>query len=264
MSLPVVKFERPPVVEVVFGVAFRDVPGYTTARAGEFWQSLKSEYGLTEDQPPIPPVTEAFDEEASVELTWGALPPMRRTWFITADRLRLIQVQADRFHYNRKRTPSQQYVHYSESKKEFQRELDRFKGFLVQTCQGEFAPRQYELTYVNVIPQGGPFQSLRDIGNVFRDIQWTPGNKNILGDPESTQWKTSFRMPNQQGRLHVQLANGVVAGKGGGAVGLQLQLTARGYSKDTSTWFDTAHSWIVNAFADLTTAEMQKFWGRVS
>ncbi len=265
MNLPAVKFERPPIIEVAFGVTFRAIPNFTSARVGEYWKTVQSDYPKTVDQPPLAQVTEAFDEVPAIELSFGPLPPMRRAHFIAADELSLIQVQADRFHFNRRRTPPQQYVHFSQTKPMFETEFGRFQEFIKTSCGAELTPRQFELTYVNVIPAEGPLLGLNGLGEVFRNLSWSTADKTVLGTMENVQWQASFRMPNQQGRLHVHLANGVLNTKDGTEkLGLQLQITVRGYSKAMSEWFDLAHGWIVNAFADLTTDTMHKYWGRVN
>jgi len=147
----------------------------------------------------------------------------------------------------------------------FETEFGRFQEFIKTSCGAELTPRQFELTYVNVIPAEGPLLGLNGLGEVFRNLSWSTADKTVLGTMENVQWQASFRMPNQQGRLHVHLANGVLNTKDGTEkLGLQLQITVRGYSKAMSEWFDLAHGWIVNAFADLTTDTMHKYWGRVN
>ena len=46
-------FERPPIDEVVLGLEFRRLEGFTQAHLGELWSEIKAEYPRTEDHPAL-------------------------------------------------------------------------------------------------------------------------------------------------------------------------------------------------------------------
>jgi uncharacterized protein (TIGR04255 family) len=96
-------FRNPPVVEVVFGVMFSESPAFTSAHVGEYWSTVKESYPKTADHPPLDQVLESLDRPGGLQFQLAALPPLRRAWFASIDGKNLVQVQADRFHYNVKR-----------------------------------------------------------------------------------------------------------------------------------------------------------------
>ena len=111
---------------------------------------------------------------------------------------------------------------------------------------------QYELTYVNHIPVGDGWETLADIGSVFRDLTWAESH-DFLPAPEGLQWQSQFRMPNTSGRLHVKINKGVRRTDSKSL--LLCELTARGIDaeKSMSEWFELGREWIVRGFTDLTT-----------
>jgi uncharacterized protein (TIGR04255 family) len=253
-----ITFERPPIVEVAFGVSFLEDPAFSAAQVGKYWTEIQAEFPQTSDRPPVDPHHEQFDDQPSeVQFQLSSMPPLRRTWFEREDRAQLIQVQANRFNFNvRSRTGP--YERFATTHPMFQSAWSKFAGFLGQLAGSEPAPTQYELAYVNHIPVEGPFTSMKDIGKVFRDVTWSESGKTLLGAPQQVSWRASFEMPEKQGRLHVDLSTGRMKGN----PGLRLTMLARGYRKDSmSAWFEVAHEWIVKGFKELTTPEMHQHWG---
>jgi hypothetical protein len=123
---------------------------------------------------------------------------------------------------------------------------------------------QYELTYVNQIPQGDAWSNLEDIGKVFPDFAWKANPQRFLSYPQSISWATVFELPDELGRLHASVKYAVLNNH----PSLLFELTMRGIGSYTSrealqNWFDIGHEWIVCAFADLTDEEIQtKIWKR--
>jgi uncharacterized protein (TIGR04255 family) len=87
---PLPKYDQPPVVEVVISVFFKPLPGFKTAHFGRFWK-MNEGYPLTEDQAPL---------AEAIPLEFVQLPPLRRVFFVTADKSYLMQVQPDFFAHN--------------------------------------------------------------------------------------------------------------------------------------------------------------------
>jgi hypothetical protein len=148
----------------------------------------------------------------------------------------------------------------------FQKHLSSLQAFLNETSLGTITPLQYEMTYVNHIPQGDGWEAVRDIGKVFPDFTWQANEQRFLPIPDGINWRTSFLLPNRTGRLHVKIQNG--PRRDDGRPLLLFELTARGIGNETSSeamwsWFDLAHEWIVRGFTDLTNCEVQKnLWRR--
>ena len=125
--------------------------------------------------------------------------------------------------------------------------LDCFETFLQENKLGEVVPRQYEMTYVNHIPLNEGRETLRDVGKVFPDFAWRVKEDRFLSVPGSINWRTSFPLPNREGRLHATLRS-ATRNSDGQPIFL-FELTARGMNKDSSPegmwrWFDLAREWI--------------------
>jgi uncharacterized protein (TIGR04255 family) len=188
-----------------------------------------------------------------------ALPPIRRSWLINAEGTHLIQLQEDRFLFNWKRTAeSSAYPHYESVVADFRRQWLRYKEFLDAEGVGPLTLAQLEMTYFNFWPGGTA---------LLRDYQRDVMSERFLGVPEAVNWKVVHTLPDSCGRLHISAAsarNAVSNEKG-----IRLDLTARGLPKDLSdasceAWFDLAHEWITHGFADITTSDAHKAWGRTA
>ena len=120
-------------------------------------------------------------EMASFEEIFG----LTRTWFETSDGNGLIQVQRDRFLHNwKKERDIDVYPHYDYVIGNFRRCLEKFEAFLQENKLGSIDPVQYELTYINHVPQGEGWSTFGDLGNVFPDFSWRSA-KRFLPQPEA-------------------------------------------------------------------------------
>ena len=261
-----VKFERPPIVEVVCGVSFELPKPLTAAYVGLFWSKMRREYPNTLDQPPIPMTIEGATGSGGVEVQFVAMPPMRRTFFGSRDGRHLIQVQDDRFLLNWKRVEdADHYPSYANVIRKFHSQYGVFCSFLKDAQLGSPRVTQLELTYVNIIDLAP--DAISPSSNVLVDHLPSGGDR-FLPKAESINWQTSYALPSQSGRLHTVAQNARHA-KSGAPV-LRLDLTARGLPKSTasdscSAWFDMAHDWITHGFADITSPEVQQtVWRRTS
>ena len=174
----------------------------------------------------------------------------------------IVQVQRDRFLHNWKKVaPDDQYPRYTQVIEMFRERLKAFEEFLAESQLGPIEPLQYEMTYVNHIPQRDGWTSLADVGNVFPDFTRRTDSGRFLPEPEQLNWRTSFLLPVQQGRLHAVVRR--VQRTSDNKPMLLFELTARGMPDDTIreamwSWFDLAHEWIVRGFTDLTSHEVRK------
>jgi uncharacterized protein (TIGR04255 family) len=261
------EYEKPPVTEVVCGILFKTIEALLVPHFGMLWERFKPEYPGCQELAPIAPTIERFGELAQAELQLSDIPPLPRIWFLHDNNNEIIQVQRDRFLYNwRKTEPEDEYPRYRSVIRKFQTHLSKFQTFLGEIDLGTITPVQYELTYVNHIPQGDGWDEFSDIGKVFPDCTWQGRRSRFLPFPEGINWRTSFTLPNFAGRLHVRIQKGIRR-KDGHPL-LLFELTGRGIGSHTSldemwTWFDLAHEWIVHGFADLTAPQIQKsVWRR--
>jgi uncharacterized protein (TIGR04255 family) len=251
---------------VACSVLFPSLEGLLSPHVGLLWQRFQPEYPFCDDVVPIPPRVEVFkNQDVESQLKLSSIPPLPRAWFINQNGTRIIQIQRDRFVHNwRKTETDSEYPRYDRLIKDFQKHLAEFDDFLTEAELGQVQPIQYELTYVNQIPQGQAWLTLEDIGKIFPDVSWKAGSSRFLSHPQSISWVAVFDLPDELGRLHASVKLGVLNEK----PTLLFDLTVRGLGNYTSrdtlqNWFDEAHKWIVCAFADLTDKEMQtKTWKR--
>ncbi|MCX5910267.1 MAG: hypothetical protein NTY64_24610 [Deltaproteobacteria bacterium] len=143
----------------------------------------------------------------------------------------------------------------------FHKCLTQFQEFLRENDIESVVPIQYELTYINHIPKCQGWYSLSEIGKLFPDFSFRDIKDRFLPEPEDINWRMSFPFPDQAGRLHVTIRQGVSRETLQPLI--SLQLNARGFSNILEKWFDLAHKWIVYGFSDLTELEVQKqIWKR--
>jgi uncharacterized protein (TIGR04255 family) len=255
------EYENPPVDEVVCGVLFEPLKTLLLPHFGLLWEKkFRQEYPRCEEKPPLIPIVEGFGDILAQQTEVAELP-LPRVWFMHDDG-RIIQVQRDRFLHNwRKLQPTDEYPRYRKVFQIFQNHFASFQDFLKDIQVGPVVPRQYEMTYVNVIPQGEGWETDNDIGKVFRDFCWQSDRQRFLPHPDSIDWRTSFSLPNQAGRLRMHIQSGIRRSDKRRV--FRFELTARGIGNETSPekmheWFDLAHEWIVRGFADSTGPQIQR------
>jgi uncharacterized protein (TIGR04255 family) len=260
-----VKFDKPPVVEVACGVLFVSPGPISTAHIGAFWNRVKSSFPRVEDAPPLSQIVEQAGQLVT-EFEWSELPPMRRTWMLSANGSSLIQIQQDRFLFNWKRTLDQDvYPSYDSVIADFERYFSEFMTFLEETGVSRPTCRQYDLTYINFVPAS---LGLDKVGptKILVDHRRAQVANRFLPEPEAFNWTSSYSLPEGMGRLHVSAQSAISHTTAERAV--RLDMVARGMPKEDSAqamrkWFDLAHEWITQGFADSTSEELQTdFWKR--
>ncbi len=265
-----IQFNNPPVVEVVCGVQFNELNKLYAPHLGLYWEQIRKEFPKIDEVAPIDPKIEGFGPTQTMAFGFADRPPLPRTWFISGNELNLIQVQRDRFLYNWKRDHDDdvKYPSYDKVIVEFENQLDVFCNFVMAEDIGKLDFHQYELTYINVIAaKEGSLSEAIDKG-VLTDFVRERDRDRFLPEPETSQWRASFRMPEDQGRLHIVAQP---ARKTGVDLDfIRLEITARGIPKDNNranlrNWFDLAHKWITHGFVDITSSEIQKdVWRKTS
>jgi uncharacterized protein (TIGR04255 family) len=259
-------YRKPPINEVVCGVQFEEIPGFSSIHYGRLLQRIAADYPSTEDQPPL---AEVFEVESGreVQMQQGILtiPPLRRVWYIDPSGNYLLQVQPSRFHANwRHRRDEDEYPRFEAA---YDRFLGGWKAFLEFLDAEKLpAPRanQYELTYINHIPEATvPFPAgMEEHLGLFN---WRNAQAlKFLPAPRTAQIRVSFPLPDTKGMLTVAITHGVRKSDKKGLTVMELTArgSARGDTADMSAWFALAHEWIVKGFTDLTTTEAHKRWDR--
>ena len=129
--------------------------------------------------------------------------------------------------------------------------------------QGLSQPRltRYELTYVNEIEVESETMA-SDVERFVR-LYVSLAHREFLPSPSSVGSNWQFVLPDEKGQLHATLSH-VRKPDGKEAAILALNCFGPAANKNYTMpeWFQTAHEWIVRGFADLTTEEAHRAWGR--
>lgn len=264
------KFDKPPVVEVVFATAFEPVSLSVVDLARFGLERFGEELPIHLEQQPLQMATESFDGAVqnlapTLALLTGA-PPIR-LWFQSKDRSRLVQIQRDWLAYNWQRSPGDDsYPRYTAIEGPFLRTWDEFSDFLVSEGHLPLKARQCELSYINHILPGELWQRPGQLKNVIR-LVGDAGT--FLSEPEDGQIAFRYRMSHEGkdiGRLYIQSSPG--QRRDDLSPVIQLQITARGAPlgegrEGVAEFFEIARQWAVNGFTAVTTDDAQnKLWGR--
>lgn len=262
-SLP--NYDKPPVDEVVCGILFEPIVNFFIPHFGLLWEKFKQDYPRCQEVAPLMPVVEG-PEQITVQEISASEMPLPRVWFLHDDG-RIIQVQRDRFLHNwRKLQPTDEYPRYRTVFEMFQNHFSTFQNFLIENDLGLLIPRQYEMTYVNVIEEDAGWETIEEVNKVFPDFSWGLKTNRFLPSPIGIHWRTTFPLPNHAGRLHMDVQTGRRVRDSRRL--FRFEITARGIGSVPSVesmqdWFDLAHEWIVRGFTDFTGSEIQTtIWGR--
>jgi uncharacterized protein (TIGR04255 family) len=262
-------YDNPPVVETVIGVQFDPVPKLTAAHMGWFWrESLGDEWPNVIETSRIDDAFERF----GAEMQWGQLKkvvlseehPSQRLQFVSQDDERMIQLQNTRFHCNwRKR--GGHYPSYAASIEVFDKAWSSFASFCEKIDVGAIIPNQWEVTYVNHIPQGDAWHTVADLNRVFPGLIF-PGVTldNLTSEDIDASWR--LVLAENLGRLHIKLRH-VRLGRPDGPEAIALSLTARGPIRPDGRstlreGLDVGHAAIVRTFTEMTSNHAHKAWQR--
>lgn len=268
-------YHSPPVVETVVGVQFERLPAFKNAHLGSFWQRLGSrDWPTVIDVSPLPPQVESFSEAAQ----WGrgmrlqlTQDPASRLQIKNRDANRMLQLQNNRFHLNWLGEGGDKYPRYSNVQAEFKSYLDELIGFASDHDLGPIRPDQWEVTYVNHIPQGTVWNTPAD-WKFFSPMNSMPTIEDFA-EAESFGGEWHFAIPDQRGRLHVQWQHGLKShSEDGEREFIRLVLTARGavekpgnvagnVVESVCNGLDLGHDTIVLSFRNLMSDDANKYWG---
>jgi uncharacterized protein (TIGR04255 family) len=262
------KFDRPPVYEVVLGVQFKPLTGFSIPHYGLYWADIREQYPNYEVHPPLSSTVEQFGSEAKNIPQMGVefvQAPDVRAWFVNSADTQLLQVQKDRFLQNwRRKRDTDVYPHYDNLKPKFFEEWEGFCRFLKSVGMEHPDVNQCEVTYVNHIdlaPGSRCYSNLNDVVSCWSGRY----SGNFLSDPESVNFAARYLLPEKAGRLHISMQPAIR--RQDAKEILRLTLTVRGKPNSSELagiqeWLDLGHEWIVRGFSDITTESMHKMWGR--
>jgi uncharacterized protein (TIGR04255 family) len=272
---PSPSFARPPVSEVALAVYFSPSLALRTVHAGMIWERWREAYPRSEDQPVLPPVPpEDFGLPHPVfQVQFIGQPAGFRTWYLSEQGDRVVQIQPDRLVLNwRRLSEPEPYPRYETLRPEFEGLLNNLMDFCAAHEIGTGTIQHAEVSYTNPIPleqvtgPGGAATLLAPWAGKYSD--------DFLPGAEDLGLSLRYRIPHPvtgepAGRLYVQAGSVWKAGTADSPPRptYLLQLFARG---PVANWdmasaiefLDLAHRWVVSGFASLTTVSMHELWGR--
>ena len=256
-------FAEPPLDEVVLGVQFEPVSGYSAVYAKDIWELFRSEFPKVQEQPILPPQFETFggaNAQASLEIHLGEAPVGSRLWFLSEDESHLLQFQSDRFITNwRKRPDLPPYPRFEEIAKAFENNLTKLERHFWANFKHQININQAEVTYINIIliedySEACEWFSLLKDGNLNIDtlnMGFGEVVKSRTGEPFARLYHKieSARSVNSEQRA------------------FRLSLTYKGKPAGNNIasamiFLADAREAVVTRFADITTDKAHQSWGR--
>ncbi len=263
------KYDSPPVVETVLSVQYAPLQHFSSAHAGWFWKNyLDKEWSTVQVVPRLDDQFERFGDEMiwrrSAGLRIAMQPEPDRSQIVRADNERMIQIQDTRFIYNWKKQKGD-YPSYDKLLPEFQQAFSSFKRFADDAGNRPLELNQWEVTYVNLLPKGGLWQTINDLQKIFPALSKPMTTTDNLF-PEDFRGEWRLTIGNNLGRLYITINRGKVGSEKNEEV-ILLQFTARGPLNDENetsfqSGFDLGHQSIVLSFTDMTSEVAHKFWKR--
>lgn len=273
-----VTFRYPPVSEVVLAVQFSEAVVDLEVLAS-FAASVKEEFPHREQHPPLPPVIEDFGIPTGPTFQFQIAPPFElpRSWFVSDDGSRVIQLQGDRLILNwRKSPPDASYPRYNKLRPILDKQLDTLGGLLREAGKPEPTINFCEVTYVNQIdvPGSEPGPSHPDLAEVLRFMLPIAkcSFKFLPSKAEDQNVRTRVRIPgrrdlNQPGGRLLLSCDPVFRLENQRPIFL-LNLSAHVLPEEPSldsAWeaLDIGHEWVVEGFRDVTTKRMHAAWEEI-
>jgi len=259
-----IKFENPPVSEVVIALYHMPILELKAEHIGSYWDTIREKYPLCVQQPIV---TLPAGQPVFLEAVPGEIFPLPRFWFHNSTHPTLIQVQRNAFMLNWRRStglPDFEYPHYEAVARDFWSELENYQRFVQGSVGGKLDPIQRcELTYVNIITPNEVFANEAQLVNVlpptssFYELQTEA--RQLAGINATITYRVSPTL-----LIDLAIRFGRRADTNEVAVGLELK--AHGAPLDLSlegarAWYDAAHDATYKLFLESTAKPVQeKIW----
>jgi uncharacterized protein (TIGR04255 family) len=262
-------FSNPPIVELVLGVQFSPLMNFSAGHLGWFWKKyLSDDWSKSLSVPAISDQFERFDNAQGwnvegLRLLLGGVGLPGRLQITTVTGEHMIQIQPTRFHYNWQKR-DQAYPRYENVFRDFEKSFALFSQFVHDAKElGRLAPNQWEIIYINHVPQGKLWQSPSDWSEVFPGL--FPKTDKIIGiDLENFAGEWHYVISPKQGRLHIATQHGLVGDKPTPV--LVTTFTARGPigpddgMADWRAGLDVGHHAITQSFLQLSSEKAKIHW----
>lgn len=258
MDQPLPSFRKPPVIETALSVQFQPLKRMSNAHLGLFWNRVRATYPKLHDADPIEPQIERFGSDLPrarfPQLRIAASHPAARLRMSSEDGHVMLQLQNGRLVSNWRRLDGgNEYPRWTQVEPQFQAALRELKAFAEAEELGSIEPNQWEVTYLNHLVRGREWNGPADWQEALPGVIGTTSAVSV-GRFETMGSHTHFALPNDAGRLHVELTHGFSGPDEDADELLIVQLTARGgidESRDVSTGLALGREAIVRSFAEI-------------
>ena len=176
----------------------------------------------------------------------------------------MVQIQNGRLIVNWLKGEDNTYPRFSQTGEELRRVFELLKVFLEQNTLDQPRINQWEVTYVNHIPQGVLWKQAEDLKELFPSLLVTSKNTSEY-KLESIEANWRMLLPDNRGRLHVELNHGWKDQNPSSEQVIVLQFTARGpvdieKNQTLESGLNIGHDSIVRTFTESTSAKAHQHW----
>ena len=256
-----IKYENPPIDEIVCDILFDSIKDLRTGHFGILWEKFRPDFPEIEDHILLAPVPEDLETPNKLLLP--------RIWFVHKNENEVVQVQQNRFIHNwRKRQPDDEYPGYEKVIENFERYLSRFQQLLAEENLGNLVARKYELTYIDLIPEGQGWENFDDLEKIFPNLLSLTKQNIFSTGVRGINWQTILNLPNNLGQLQMSIRNGWRVSSDHPLLNIEFKAFSNHPhepmpDEPIRDWFNAAHDTIIKLFSNLISDEIQeKFWGR--
>lgn len=263
------EFDHPPVVEVIIGAQFEPIRQFRQAHIGLFWNEIRADYPVVQDQPRLETPVEPIDWAPigpSFHIEVLDSPPVQRAWFVSSDDSLLVQVQNDRLIHNW-RHRGEGYPRFEPLLERFWSRLDTYEKVIGRADLQMTSVQQIEVTYVNWV-------LVEAVEKFFRPSSAAQLDVPEIGPlPDAQLWSARYpvRRDGQViGVLVIEAQPARRVERNQVLAGFQLALTFRApvtagaTREELSSLLLRGRDAIVRSFTAVTTTEMHQIWGRRS
>lgn len=258
-------FTMPPLDEVVVGVQFSPISGYTSAQVKDIWELYRAEFPNIQEHPLLDPSFETFGGsnplQQGMEFRFGPPPLRSRLWFISEEQNHLIQFQEDRFLLNwRKGSNGSDYPRFEGISRNFESNLNSLQNFYQQNFGKSLDINQAEVSYINFIP----VEDYSQASDWFDFI----GLKNINIENLNISFSEVIKGENKKPFARIIHEIQSVVTTDGKIKAFKLSLIFRGqpHGNEIPNAIDFIHigrEKIVSRFAELTSKQAHTKWGLI-
>ena len=234
-----------PVSEVVFSIQFPQIAGMTVLDVCAFYDRLKDQFPTVQHAPRLPPIP-ATPTPAQPFVTYGAVLEFPRTWLISSDTHRLVQLQDDRFSFNWRRMGAGEYPGYEKLKHEFASVFEQVADWYAAKFGGQrLVPTLCELHYQNQIP----LRDAKGEKRLFEVFAFQKEIKRKIGGFNAS-W---IEPPSEEGQGYTAISAAAGATPDGVPVAILNLSAITPVPAETvpSSWFEVGHTRALDIFRSL-------------